>query len=76
MTNVSVSTQGVAENSQEALEVLNRIADKMRAECSTDLPREYFLREARSRLSRADGDQSSKDEKYWSSACFDAWAKG
>lgn len=74
MTNATAGMPKDADSSLDLTDRINRIAEKMRAESGTDLPRDYFLQEARSQLSR-ELPHPTKDEKYWSSACFDAWAK-
>ena len=52
---------------------LDRFAETIRAESGMDLPHDYFVAEARLRLSRRTVPSSGGPE---SSACFDCWAKG
>ncbi|WP_176526775.1 hypothetical protein [Rhizobium subbaraonis] len=56
-------------------DIINSIAEQLRIESGSNLPRDYFLAQARLQLSRKQAPHGTKDEKYHSSACFDAWAK-
>lgn len=64
----------------QSAEFLDRFAETIRAESGMDLPHDYFVAEARLRLSRRaaprHGDLKEEPETLQSSACFDCWAKG
>lgn len=68
MTNVTAGMPNDAD-------IINSIAEKLRIESGSNLPRDYFLAQARLQLSRKQAPDRTRDEKYQSSACFDAWAK-
>ena len=75
MTNATAGVPSEAEHGLHNAEFLNRIAEKMRLESGSDLPRDYFLQLVRRQLAGPEAPYASKDAKYRSSACFDAWAK-
>lgn len=75
MTNASAGVPSDAEPGQHSAEFLNRIAEKMRLESGSGLPRDYFLQLVRRQIADADSPYPTKDAKYQSSACFDAWAR-
>ncbi|WP_242217425.1 hypothetical protein [Shinella zoogloeoides] len=64
----------------QSADFLDRFAETIRAESGTDLPHDYFVAEARLRLSRravsSSGERRAEPERLQSSACFDCWAKG
>ena len=65
---------------QQSADFLDRFAETIRAESGIDLPHDYFVAEARLRLSRRavqrTGGSRAEPERLQSSACFDCWAKG
>ncbi|HVK92718.1 MAG TPA: hypothetical protein VM468_15185 [Mycoplana sp.] len=75
MTNATAGVPSDAEHGLHSVEFLNRIAERMRIESGSDLPRDYFLQQVRRQIAATGSPYPSKDEKYQSSACFDAWAK-
>lgn len=75
MTNATAGVPSDAEHGLHNAEFLNRVAEKMRLESGSDLPRDYFLQQVRRQLADTGSPYPSKDAKYQSSACFDAWAK-
>ena len=64
----------------QSADFLDRFAETIRAESGMDLPHDYFVAEARLRLSRRTVSRHSgrkgEPETLQSSACFDCWAKG
>lgn len=80
MTNATAGMPRDAEVGPESAELINRIAEKLRIDSGSSMPREYFLQQARQQLlanaeSPAHTPDPKKDQTYRSSACFDAWAK-
>ncbi|HUH49232.1 MAG TPA: hypothetical protein VLZ56_05180 [Mycoplana sp.] len=75
MTNATAGVPSDPDPGQHSAEFLNRIAEKMRLESGSGLPRDYFLQLVRRQLADTGSPSPSKDAKYQSSACFDAWAK-
>lgn len=75
MTNATAGVPSDAEPGQHSAEFLNRIAEKMRLESGSGLPRDYFLQLVRRQLVDTGSANPPKDARYQSSACFDAWAK-
>ncbi|MDR6757707.1 hypothetical protein J2Y48_003004 [Mycoplana sp. BE70] len=75
MTNATAGVPSDAEPGQHSAEFLNRIAEKMRLESGSGLPRDYFLQLVRRQLADTGSANPSRDARYQSSACFDAWAK-
>ena len=75
MTDATAGVPSDGEHGLHSAEFLNRIAEKMRLDSGSDLPRDYFLQQVRRQLPDTGSPYPSKDAKYWSSACFDAWAK-
>lgn len=75
MTHAIAGVPSGAEHGQHSAEFVNRIAEKMRLESGSGLPRDYFLQLVRRQLADTGSPYPSKDAKYQSSACFDAWAR-
>ncbi|MFD1329537.1 hypothetical protein [Mycoplana ramosa] len=75
MTHATAGVSSDAEHGQHSAEFVIRVAEKMRLESGSDLPRDYFLQLARRQLAGTGSPSPSKDARYKSSACFDAWAK-
>jgi hypothetical protein len=63
----------------QSVDFINQFAETMRAESGVDLPHDYFVAEARMRLSGGGvhhlSGKAAKPAKPETSACFDAWAK-
>ncbi|UPA23577.1 hypothetical protein [Shinella oryzae] len=65
-------------NGPRSVDFINQFAETMRAESGVDLPHDYFVAEARMRLSGGIhhlSGEAARPAKPETSACFDAWAK-
>lgn len=74
MSNASHDAGPAADHNLATAEFLDRIAEKRRVESGGNLPRQYFLEQLRRELAGSQT-QPRKDERFQSSACFDAWAR-
>ncbi|WLS02898.1 hypothetical protein [Shinella oryzae] len=62
----------------QSVDFINKFAETMRAESGVDLPHDYFVAEARMRLSGGVhhlSGEAARPATPETSACFDAWAK-
>ncbi|MCF3641657.1 hypothetical protein LXM94_16920 [Rhizobium sp. TRM95111] len=73
--NIPVASESPSERAIGPAELLDRLAQKMRAESGIDLPHDYFLAEVRRQLAHPEEPHpAGKGDDVQSSACFNCWA--
>lgn len=75
---MTVRSASEADPAPQSSGSIDRLAEALRAESGVDLPRAYFVEEARRRLAGGpvyDISGSKPGTELQSSACFDAWAR-
>ena len=68
----ALSNDGL-ERGLDTHELLDRLAERLRAESDTDLPHAFFLDQLRTKLTTREP-AANRNSDLQSSACFDAWA--